>query len=90
MRRMSLSAILGLATDEDDDGEQATVAAQADNAARQLRFEQRAIAAMAHAKDEKERRAIVEKAEKCVAQGDMSPGALKKLREALEEPAGAA
>lgn len=90
MRRMSLSALLGLATDVDDDGEQAAVAAAADHSSKQLRLEQRAISAMASAKNEAERKAIVQKAEKCVEQGDMSPATLKKLKEALTEPVEAA
>lgn len=89
MKRVALSAIVGVAAEDEDDGETATRAAVVANVEDEVRIEKIGASKLRDAKSPDERAEILSKAEKRVSEGTLSAAALKRLVAVSEEAAAA-
>lgn len=87
MKRVALSAIVGVAAEDEDDGETATRAAVVSNVEDEARIEKIGMAKLREAKTDDERAEILSKAEKRVQEGTLSREALVRLMAVATEAA---
>ena len=87
MKRVALAAIVGVAAEDEDDGETATRAAAVANVEDEARIEKIGMAKLREAKTDEERADILSKAEKRVQEGTLSREALVRLAAAAIEVA---
>jgi hypothetical protein len=87
MKRGALAAIVGVAAEDEDDGETATRAAAVANVEDEARIEKIGMAKLREAKTDEERADILSKAEKRVQEGTLSREALVRLAAAAIEVA---
>lgn len=87
MKRVALSAIVGVAAEDEDDGETATRAAVVSNVEDEARIEKIGMAKLREAKTDDERADILAKAEKRVQEGTLSREALVRLMAVATEAA---
>lgn len=81
MRRVELSAILGMASEDEDDGETAQTASIRSEVGEERRIEGLLAKKLADSKNAKEGVAVLEKAFKGVSEGKLSEAAYKRLEE---------
>jgi hypothetical protein len=79
MRRVALSAILGMAAEDEDDGETATKAAATSSKSEDRRIESLLTKKLQDSKSAKEGAAVLEKAMKGVREGKLSQGAYDRI-----------
>lgn len=87
MKRVALAAIVGVAAEDEDDGETATRAAAVANVEDEARIEKIGMAKLREAKTDEERADILAKAEKRVQEGTLSREALVRLAAVAVEAA---
>lgn len=87
MKRVALAAIVGVAAEDEDDGETATRAAAVANVEDEARIEKIGMAKLREAKTDEERADILAKAEKRVQEGTLSREALVRLASVAVEAA---
>lgn len=87
MKRVALSAIVGVAAEDEDDGETATRAAVVSHVEDETRIEKIGMAKLREAKTDDERAEILSKAEKRVQEGTLSREALVRLMAVATESA---
>jgi hypothetical protein len=87
MKRVALSAIVGVAAEDEDDGETATRAAVVSHVEDESRIEKIGMAKLREAKSDEERADILAKAEKRVQEGTLSREALVRLAAAAVDAA---
>lgn len=85
MKRVALAAIVGVAAEDEDDGETADRAAVVAAVEDESRVERIGIQKLKDAKSPLERSEILSKAEKRVSEGTLSQGALDRLRKVAHQ-----